>query len=159
MFLDRSVRVDTRPTLLPDEGTASQMRETRGLVLAPSDAMNKPVVSAIRESLGELGVQVYRFDDLTPGVHLTNAVLDAVRSADLVVVDVTRPNPNVFYELGFAHALRKPTILVRSSDSTEPVPPDLSGLLYIMYDSNNLPRFSHDLKRASAPLIQREDEA
>ncbi len=30
--------------------------------------------------------------------------------AQIVIAEITAPNQNVFYELGFAHALNKPTI-------------------------------------------------
>jgi nucleoside 2-deoxyribosyltransferase len=38
-------------------------------------------------------------------------VLDGIRRADLIIADVSRHNPNVMFEIGFAQAFRKPTIL------------------------------------------------
>ena len=104
-----------------------RMRQTRGLVLTPDDSMDKSVYSTIQQSLHEVGVQVYRSDEIEIGADLASTITDALRSADLLVVDVTRPNPNMFYELGFAHALRKPTILIKSLESPEAVPQDLYG--------------------------------
>ena len=51
------------------------------------------------------------------------------------------------YELGFAHALRKPTILLidfKSSDSQ--LPADLAGFEYFSYDRSDLRRLALRLK-------------
>ena len=42
-------------------------------------------------------------------------------------------NANVFYELGYAHALNKPTILL-ANRLTEELPFDISGYRVIFYD-------------------------
>lgn len=42
---------------------------------------------------------------------IVEAIWNAIRSSDVVIADITDYNPNVFYELGIAHALSKPTIL------------------------------------------------
>ena len=45
--------------------------------------------------------------------------------------DTTGGNPNVFYEIGYAHALGKPTILMCKKG--EKLPFDLQGTNHIMY--------------------------
>lgn len=47
----------------------------------------------------------------------------------------TTRNPNVFYELGLAHALKKPVVLVSSNESD--VPFDLKHIRVIYYDVND----------------------
>jgi hypothetical protein len=42
------------------------------------------------------------------GAALANEVRDEIRAADVLVCDVTRPNLNVYYEIGFAIGLGKP---------------------------------------------------
>jgi hypothetical protein len=51
-----------------------------------------------------------------------------------VIAEITPPNPNVFYELGYAHALDKPTILLAERSSKLPF--DVSGYRCIMYDNS-----------------------
>lgn len=58
-----------------------------------------------------------------------------VREAKVLLADLSGTNPNVFYELGLAHAIGKPVVLV--SDKIEDVPFDLRGLRVIIYDKNN----------------------
>jgi hypothetical protein len=57
-----------------------------------------------------------------------------ILQADVVVCDVTVHNPNVFYELGVRHALRKKhTVLIRGKPSADATPFDISGVRYITY--------------------------
>jgi nucleoside 2-deoxyribosyltransferase len=53
--------------------------------------------------------------------------------SDVIVAEITPVNANVFYELGYAHALDKPTILLARRD-TEKLPFDISGYRVIFYD-------------------------
>jgi hypothetical protein len=86
---------------------------------------------------------------LRAGLHLHDAALRGVasrnlrrewvrpaehtgRSACSVVAELTTKNPNVFYELGLAHALEKPVVLVSSNEGD--VPFDLKHIRVIYYD-------------------------
>jgi nucleoside 2-deoxyribosyltransferase len=55
-----------------------------------------------------------------------------IRQAKVLVAELTSKNPNVFYELGLAHALEKPVVLVSSNQ--EDVPFDLRHIRAILYD-------------------------
>ena len=46
----------------------------------------------------------------TIGLKLDDLIRDEIKSSDLLVADVTYPNFNVFYEMGFAAAVGKPVI-------------------------------------------------
>jgi len=123
------------------------MDKARALVLAPSDAAGQRVRDTVRRALEELGIQTFRLDDLTAGASLVNAITDAIQASDFIVVAITRHNPNMFYELGYAHALRKPTILLMSSESDSPVPSDLRNLLYVAYDPQDLRSLKDEVRR------------
>jgi hypothetical protein len=129
------------------------MRKTRGLVIAPFDAPGARVLDAVRRALEDVGVEVFRFDHISPGALWANAITDAVRSSDFLVVDVTHQNANVFYELGFAHAMRKPTILIASSEATGALPSDLAGFQYIVYEPSNLNSLGDHIKRAAKGFV------
>lgn len=51
--------------------------------------------------------------------------------ADLIIVDVSEPNPNVYYELGISHTLGNKTIVV--TQNIDQLPFDLRGELAIPY--------------------------
>lgn len=75
-----------------------------------------------------------RADDLYRPGTIVQDIWDYTKSAKLVLADLTGRNPNVFYELGLAHALAKPVILL--SETIDEVPFDLRALRVIEYNKN-----------------------
>jgi len=79
------------------------------------------------------GLRPVRADD---EIFATGKIIDQVwsgiTSAKVLVAELTGRNPNVFYELGLAHALEKPVVLVSSNQSD--VPFDLKHIRVIYYD-------------------------
>jgi len=65
----------------------------------------KPAVEAIND-------ECLRADDIFAPGSIIDDIIAAIRDADYIVADLTGRNPNVYYELGFAHALDKPVILI-----------------------------------------------
>ncbi|WP_113957241.1 hypothetical protein [Roseimicrobium gellanilyticum] len=59
-------------------------------------------------------------------------IWSGINKARVLVAELTNRNPNVFYELGLAHALQKPVVLVACSD--QDVPFDLRHIRVIYYD-------------------------
>jgi hypothetical protein len=80
------------------------------------------------------GLEPRRADDLFRSSTIVNDNWEYTKSAKLILADLTDKNPNVFYELGLAHAMAKPAILVTAS--LDDVPFDLRGLRIIEYDKN-----------------------
>lgn len=72
-------------------------------------------------------------------IFSTGKIMDQVwrgiRQASVLVAELTSKNPNVFYELGLAHAQEKPVILVSSNQ--DDVPFDLRHIRVIFYDLND----------------------
>jgi hypothetical protein len=58
-----------------------------------------------------------------------------INSAKVLVAELSTRNPNVFYELGLAHALQKPVVLISSNEAD--VPSDLRHIRVIYYDVND----------------------
>jgi hypothetical protein len=76
----------------------------------------------IGPALREHGLEPIRADlDPTPGPITAKMLSDLVNSS-LVIVDLTGRNPNVFYELGIAHAFARPMIAI--ADSVKNLPFD-----------------------------------
>ena len=59
-----------------------------------------------------------------------------LQRASLVLCDMTSENPNVFYALGIAHALKKPTIMI--SRSAANLPFDVNQWQTIQYEDTNV---------------------
>ncbi|MES9943792.1 MAG: hypothetical protein ABW080_02405 [Candidatus Thiodiazotropha sp.] len=65
-----------------------------------------------------------------PVMHKINAL---IRDARLVIADISGANPNVMYEVGLAHAAKKP-VLFLTQDPPEEAPFDLRQFDFISYD-------------------------
>ena len=97
------------------------------------------------ETLTDLGFAVSRADDLQNAQNIMKDILTGLSESDLIVADLTGLNPNVHYELGLAHALNKPVIMLTQDIGTLPF--DLQSYRVIGYT----PRFS-DVARAKEQL-------
>jgi hypothetical protein len=80
------------------------------------------------------GLEPHRADDLFRPSTIVNDIWAYTKRATLLLADLTGKNPNVFYELGLAHALAKPAVLV--AESMEDIPFDLRQLRIILYNKN-----------------------
>lgn len=81
------------------------------------------------------GLTPRRADDLYRPSTIVHDIWEHTQQAKLILADLSGKNPNVFYELGLAHALAKPAILV--TESMDDVPFDLRALRVIEYDKND----------------------
>jgi len=92
--------------------------------------------SIFRPAIEQAGLEPVRADD---DIFATGKIMDQVwrgiRQAKVLVAELTSKNPNVFYELGLAHALEKPVVLVSSNQ--EDVPFDLRHIRAIFYDQTD----------------------
>lgn len=74
-------------------------------------------------------------DDLFGTGKIIDQVWRGITESKVLVAELTTRNPNVFYELGLAHALQKPVVLVSSNEGD--VPFDLQHIRVIYYDVND----------------------
>ncbi len=98
----------------------------------PFDTLYRDVIEPVAK---EAGFDVLRVDQVHgPGIIL-NDIQQQIEQSHAVVAEITSHNPNVFYELGYAHALRKPAVmLVRRPPKGEELPFDIRGYRAIFYD-------------------------
>ena len=62
-------------------------------------------------------------DDSNISSNILAHVIEEMLSAKIVIANISGRNPNVFYELGIAHALGKPVLLI--SESLSDIPFDI----------------------------------
>lgn len=87
----------------------------------------------VKPALEEAGYTVHRADSFIDQRNILQDILRGIGEADLVVAEITIPNPNVFYELGLCHGLRIPTVLI--SQSIEEIPFDLRSYRIVTYST------------------------
>lgn len=84
----------------------------------------------------QLRMRCVRADDLLEPNQIMSDVWVQMNRARVIVADLTDRNANVFYELGMAHVLGKPTILITQSAGDLPVPFDVHGIRRIVYEDS-----------------------
>jgi hypothetical protein len=80
------------------------------------------------------GILVERADDCSSPGTISTDILTHLMFDTIVVVDVTFPNPNVFYELGVRHACKPGTVLIRDKSFADRTPFDISHQRYFEYE-------------------------
>lgn len=76
-----------------------------------------------------------RADEVATCSAILEDIVSSIKNASVIIADITPDNPNVFYELGYAHAINKPTILLCEKSSRTKLPFDISGFRTIFYDN------------------------
>jgi hypothetical protein len=62
--------------------------------------------------------EIQRVDEVSHSKTITDVILSSIARARFVVADLTDARPNCYYEVGYAHALGKPVILL-AKEGTE----------------------------------------
>ncbi|MDQ2695180.1 MAG: nucleoside 2-deoxyribosyltransferase [Pseudomonadota bacterium] len=104
------------------------------------------------------GLRVERGDADVLTKPLMDKIREQILKADLVIGDVTGNNPNVFYELGLAHANGKP-ILFMTQDPPEQAPVDIRQFEFIQYHLDRHEELLGRLDNATRNVFGRSYEA
>ena len=84
-------------------------------------------------AIQKAGLTPIRADaDIVGTGKIIDQIWQGINNSKILVAELTHRNPNVFYELGLAHALNKPVVLICSNESD--VPFDLQHIRVIYYD-------------------------
>lgn len=104
------------------------------VVMQFSESYNDVYYEVIKSVCNELQIDVNRIDEAEgPGIIISD-ITRAINESDLVIADITPRNPNVFYEIGYAHALNKPTIFIAERGTDLPF--DVSPFRTLFYENS-----------------------
>lgn len=67
---------------------------------------------AIKRASDAHGIGAIRVDEIEHSGRITDLILEKIEKSRFLVCDITTERPNVYYELGYAHGLKKEVILV-----------------------------------------------
>ena len=88
----------------------------------------------IRHEAKRQGFDVLRIDEVNrPGIIFQD-IQRKIEDAKVVIAEITAPNQNVYYEVGYAHALNKPTILL--AQRGKELPFEVRSYPVIFYDDS-----------------------
>lgn len=82
----------------------------------------------------EFNIDCIRSDEFCNSTPILNDITTSIEEAQLIIVDITHDNPNVFYELGYSHALKKETILICDKNRSK-LPFDVSNYRTLFYEN------------------------
>lgn len=106
-------------------------------IIMPFDKRSDEIYkNVIIPALRELSITHMRADDLQDTSTISFSVQNAIQNADIIIADLSGQNPNVFYEVGFAHALGKQIVLL--SQEPRSIPFDLSHYHVLLYRLDNI---------------------
>jgi hypothetical protein len=114
------------------------------------DTLLAVYVDHIRKAAEQLGHTVGRADDFYGPGHVMSEVWTHLNRAAVVIADCTSRNPNVFYEIGIAHTLGRPVILI--SQDREDIPFNIRDNRVLIYEYT--PRGMLSFERALTAAIE-----
>jgi nucleoside 2-deoxyribosyltransferase len=85
----------------------------------------------IKAAATAAGTYCERIDEQIFEESILDRIYNQITKADLIIADMTGRNPNVFYEVGYAHALGKSVILL--TQVADDIPFDLQHYTHIVY--------------------------
>ncbi len=100
----------------------------------------------IKGAADDVGAYAERLDEQIFTEGMLDRIFNQISKADVVVADMTGRNANVFYEVGYAHALGK--IVLLQTQNAEDIPFDLKHRQHTVYDG------IEDLRRALVPRLE-----
>jgi hypothetical protein len=84
-------------------------------VMMPFSKDFDEVYATIRESCESVGMKCHRADEVWKDTAIIQDVFDLIFTSSIIIADLSRKNPNVFYEIGIAHTLGKFVIPIAQS--------------------------------------------
>lgn len=101
-------------------------------VLMPFDpAFDDLFQLGIKAACEAAGAYCERLDDQIFQENMLNRIYNEIAKADIVIAEMTGRNPNVFYEVGYAHALGKRVVLM--TKAVDDIPFDLQQYSHIIH--------------------------
>jgi len=85
----------------------------------------------VKDFFSEHGYSCSRGDDIHAESNILSHILSEMLASEIVVANISGRNPNVFYELGIAHALGKQVVLI--AQNTKDITFDVSGAQVVIY--------------------------
>lgn len=101
-------------------------------VLMPFDNKFSDIYKfGIKGAAEEVGAFAERLDEQIFQEGMLERIFNQINKADVIVADMTGRNPNVFYEVGYAHALGKLVLLL--TQNADDIPFDLKQRQHTVY--------------------------
>jgi hypothetical protein len=125
-------------------------------VLMPfSEEFNNTYQLGIADAFKEAGAYCERVDEQLFTGSILDRIYNQISKCDFIIADMSGRNPNVFYEVGYAHALGKSTILL--TQNADDIPFDMKHFPHIVYSKNEIKKLKDELVRRINWFIEHPD--
>ncbi|MFA0146340.1 hypothetical protein [Vibrio lentus] len=124
-------------SFLRNLGVSSNVRvdPKKVFVLTPFHPRFDSQYQVIRNTISNFGFSCVKGDDSKMSSAILSHIVSEIASSRVVVANLSGRNPNVFYELGIAHALGKPVLLV--SETLDGIPFDIQSQRILTFTTEN----------------------
>ncbi len=124
-------------------------------VVMPFDSAFRDIYQlGIKPACTDAGAVCERVDEQVFLQNIMDRIYGQIRSSDLMIGEMTGRNPNVFYEVGYAHGLGKPVILV--TKVSDDIPFDLKHYPHIVY-GDSISDLKEQLRRKVRWCVEHAD--
>jgi hypothetical protein len=140
---------------VPNGDTVIQIGEVLNccFVMMPfQDLYRAQYEKVIRPAIEAAGLECKRGDEIYSQQNVVDDIWASIRTCRVVLAELSGRNPNVMYEIGLAHAIGKPILLITRDERD--VPFDLRNLRYIYYDTND-PNWGENLRKSITSLLEK----
>lgn len=93
-----------------------KLKKDSAVFLTPFNSEGESLYLKCQMILSRIGIFLQKTDNVVKKDDILMNIVSLIVQSQFVLVNIDGRNPNVYYELGIAHALGKPTILLSSTD-------------------------------------------
>lgn len=104
------------------------------VVMQFSEPYNELYTDVIKKITNEFGIEAIRADETYSAGLIIADIIKYIEESKIIIADISSANPNVYYEVGYAHALNKPTILI--AEKGVKLPFDVSPFRTLFYENS-----------------------
>jgi hypothetical protein len=128
----------------------SQTDEKLVFVIMPFNKEFDLVYECIEKSVTQAQLKCIRADKEVYSGIIMDKIRENIARAGIIIAELSEQNPNVFYELGLAHAWGKKVIMI--TQNIRSIPFDLKHWRMAIYDRSNINGLKEKLKTELAAL-------
>ena len=115
------------------------------------DKFDRRYNDTFRPAIEETGLEAYRVDQ-DPSVEVPiDEIERKIRDATACLADISTNNPNIWYELGYAFALKKKVLMVCSDERQGAFPFDIQHRAVVTYKTGS----SSDYEKLRGEIVKR----
>lgn len=146
-----TVLKEAAKTALPGEPRVREFLETCFVMMPFGEWFDRYYQEIHMPAIKEAGFEPMRADELFHTGTVVEQIWEQIQKARILLADLSGKNANVFYELGLAHAARKPVVFTAAN--IEDVPFDLRHLRVIVYDVRD-PEWGTKLRQSISDYLR-----